>query len=183
MEKLKQMMAKQKFSEKLSGTNITFHRENEVYELPEKVRNDKQSWDIHLHLQRLNEEIFVICTFCDCRRAVFTDVWAGSYDTLALTEKNEVLACGLNNYNQLGISKGMVFHTLTKSKGLSDNKGKWAQIAFGQHHALCLDEEGKVYAVGRAEYGRLGLGQASPGRPRPAQGLAQGPAQGLDQPS
>ena len=93
---------------------------------------------------------------------MFTDVWAGSYDTLALTEKNEVLACGLNNYNQLGISKGMVFHTLTKSKGLSDNKGgKWAQIAFGQHHALCLDDEGKVYAVGRAEYGRLGLGQAN----------------------
>ena len=92
---------------------------------------------------------------------MFTDVWAGSYDTLALTEKNEVLACGLNNYNQLGISKGMVFHTLTKSKGLSDKGGKWAQIAFGQHHALCLDDEGKVYAVGRAEYGRLGLGQAN----------------------
>ena len=87
---------------------------------------------------------------------MFTDVWAGSYDTLAQTDKDEVLACGLNNYSQLGISKGMLFHTLTKSKGLSQ---KWAQIAFGQHHALCLDHEGKVYAIGRADYGRLGLGK------------------------
>ena len=34
----------------------------------------------------------------------FTDVWAGSYDTIALTTENEILACGLNNYNQLGIN-------------------------------------------------------------------------------
>jgi len=96
------------------------------------------------------------------RRVVFTDVWAGSYDTLAQTEKNEVLACGLNNYNQLGISKGMVFHTFAKSKGLSEALGnqKWRKIAFGQHHALCLDAEGRVWAIGRADYGRLGLGQA-----------------------
>jgi len=34
------------------------------------------------------------------RRTVFSDVWAGSYDTLALSTDNEVLVCGLNNYNQ-----------------------------------------------------------------------------------
>jgi len=90
------------------------------------------------------------------RRAVFTDIWAGSYDTLAQTDKDEVLACGLNNYSQLGIERGMMFYTLTKSEGLSK---KWAQVSFGQHHALCLDQEGKVYAIGRADYGRLGLGK------------------------
>lgn len=96
------------------------------------------------------------------RRAVFTDVWAGSYDTLALTSDNEVMACGLNNYNQLGIQSGMVFHSLTKSKGLTEAcKNGWADIAFGQHHALCLDDQGKVYSIGRAEYGRLGLGEAN----------------------
>jgi len=97
------------------------------------------------------------------RRTVFTDVWAGSYDTLALTEKDEILACGLNNYSQLGTSKSMLFHTMVKSKGFSDvqsgPEGKWSQIAFGQHHTIALDEQGKVFSLGRADYGRLGLGQ------------------------
>ena len=35
------------------------------------------------------------------RRTVFADVWAGSYVTLALSTDNEVLVCGLNNYNQV----------------------------------------------------------------------------------
>jgi len=96
------------------------------------------------------------------RRTVFTAVWAGSYDTVALTEKDEVLVCGLNNYHQLGSNKGMLFHTLVKSKGFTDahREAKLKQIAFGQHHALALDVNGKVYSIGRAEYGRLGLGQS-----------------------
>ena len=93
-------------------------------------------------------------------RTVFTDVWAGSYDTIALTTDNEVLACGLNNYNQLGIDKRAVFHTLVKSDGFSQALGStaWKDIAFGQHHALGLDKMGRVHAIGRVEYGRLGLG-------------------------
>ena len=39
------------------------------------------------------------------RRTVFADVWAGSYDTLALSNDNEVLVCGLNNYNQVNSIK------------------------------------------------------------------------------
>ena len=94
------------------------------------------------------------------RRTVFADVWAGSYDTVALTTDNEVLACGLNNYNQLGINKGMTFYSLVKSKGFSDALGgkAWKDISFGQHHALGLDGTGKVHSIGRVEYGRLGLG-------------------------
>ena len=94
------------------------------------------------------------------QRTVFTDVWAGSYDTIALTTENEILACGLNNYNQLGIKKGNLFHTLVKSSGFTEAlAGKsWKNIAFGQHHALGLDEMGRVHAIGRVEYGRLGLG-------------------------
>ncbi len=30
-----------------------------------------------------------------------TDVWAGSMSTVALTNDNEVLVCGLNNYSQV----------------------------------------------------------------------------------
>jgi len=96
------------------------------------------------------------------RRTVFADVWAGSYDTLALSTDNEVLVCGLNNYNQLGVPKGKVIHTLTKSKALTEaaaNCGGWAQIVVGQHHTLALDAAGNVHALGRVEYGRLGLGE------------------------
>lgn len=31
-------------------------------------------------------------------------------------------------------------------------------ISSSQHHTIALDEDGKVFALGRKEYGRLGLG-------------------------
>jgi len=34
-----------------------------------------------------------------------------------------------------------------------------AQVTFGQHHVLLLDGAGKVYAIGRHDYGVLGLGE------------------------
>ena len=60
---------------------------------------------------------------------------------------------------QLGVSKGQVIHTLTKSKALTEaaaNSGGWAHIVVGQHHTLALDAAGNVHALGRMEYGRLG---------------------------
>lgn len=44
----------------------------------------------------------------------------------------------------------------TLSKEFS--KYKWSGISGGQHHSIALTEDGKVYAIGRKEYGRLGLG-------------------------
>jgi len=35
--------------------------------------------------------------------------------TVALTTDNEVLVCGLNNYNQLGLSNRIVIYTMTIS--------------------------------------------------------------------
>jgi len=96
------------------------------------------------------------------RRTVFVDVWAGSYVTLALSIDNEILVCGLNNYNQLGVPKGKVLFTLTKSKTLTEaaaDCGGWSQIIPGQHHTVALDAAGRVHALGRVEYGRLGLGK------------------------
>jgi len=34
-----------------------------------------------------------------------------------------------------------------------------AQVTFGQHHILLLDATGKVHAIGRHDYGVLGLGE------------------------
>lgn len=39
------------------------------------------------------------------------------------------------------------------------SKHKWRLICSAQHHTLALDEDGCTYAVGRKEYGRLGLGE------------------------
>ena len=96
------------------------------------------------------------------RRTVFCDVWAGSYSTYAMTTAGDVLVCGLNNYNQLGVAKGLTFYTLVKSESitrLSRESGGIAAVAPGQHHALVLDKAGRAFALGRAEYGRLGLGE------------------------
>ena len=95
------------------------------------------------------------------RKIVFTDVWAGSYSTYAQTSNNEIHVCGLNNYNQLGIAKGQVIYTLTKSQSfttIAQEAGGWRMITPGQHHTLGLDNNGCTYAIGRVEYGRLGLG-------------------------
>ncbi len=43
------------------------------------------------------------------------------------------------------------------SAGFKGNK--WQSISCGQHHTVALDTEGKVYCLGRKEYGRLGMGE------------------------
>ena len=95
------------------------------------------------------------------RKIVFKDVWAGSYSTYALTQNDEILVCGLNNYNQLGIAQGQLFFTLTKSPSFTEiaQSSGWKNLAMGQHHVLGLDTSGQVHAIGRMEYGRLGLGK------------------------
>lgn len=52
------------------------------------------------------------------------------------------------------------------------SKHKWSMISSGQHHTIALDEDGKTYAIGRKEYGRLGLGKDC----EDATGLLQLPA-------
>ena len=34
-------------------------------------------------------------------------------------------------------------------------------FALGQHHIIALSSTGKVYGIGRGDYGRLGLGDAT----------------------
>ena len=66
---------------------------------------------------------------------------------------------GLNNYTQVAIplAKGLTFYMPEVSEDLSSKK--WGVVAMGQHHALCLEEGGAVFSLGRQEYGRLGLGE------------------------
>jgi len=92
----------------------------------------------------------------------FKDVWAGSYNTVALTQDGEVLVMGLNNYSQMGLDHtkaGLTFFMPMLSNDLS--KKEWKEMSIGQHHTLGVDREGSVFCLGRSEYGRLGLGEGA----------------------
>jgi len=89
----------------------------------------------------------------------FKDVWAGGYDTVATSDDGKVIVMGLNNYGQLGVGgEQSALYMPTLSKAWSGKE--WSQVAMGQHHGLGLDNQGQVWAIGRGEYGRLGLGKA-----------------------
>lgn len=97
----------------------------------------------------------------DRRRGLkFKDVFCGSYSTFALAQDGAVFAWGLNNYGQLGTGDVETQYGPVKIESLTSLlSDKCVRIASGQHHTIVLDAAGKVYAMGRAEYGRLGLGE------------------------
>ncbi|KAG5895448.1 hypothetical protein JTB14_001325 [Gonioctena quinquepunctata] len=87
----------------------------------------------------------------------FDNIWAGTYVTLCkVANSNDIYVFGLNNYNQLGLKSTNPHFMPTLAKEFS--KHNWNLISSGQHHTIALDEDGKVYALGRKDYGRLGLG-------------------------
>lgn len=88
----------------------------------------------------------------------FDNIWAGTYATFAkVAEENSVYVFGLNNYNQIGLKSLEPQYNPKLSEEFS--KRKWKQICCAQHHTIALDDQGKTYAIGRKEYGRLGLGE------------------------
>jgi len=93
------------------------------------------------------------------KSTVFKDMWAGSYNTIVQTDEGEVLVMGLNNYNQMGmeLSKGITFFMPTKSDSLTE--AEVTGLSLGQHHTMILNSKGEAMALGRSEYGRLGLGE------------------------
>ena len=62
----------------------------------------------------------------------FTDVWAGSYNTVAKTEGGQMMVMGLNNYAQMAlpVSKGLSFFMPHQSKNLTSLS--WSHIAIGE---------------------------------------------------
>ncbi|KAK2567315.1 Regulator of chromosome condensation [Acropora cervicornis] len=97
----------------------------------------------------------------DRRRGLkFKDVFCGSYSTFALAQDGAVFAWGLNNYGQLGTGDVETQYGPVKIESLTSLlSDECVCISSGQHHTIVLDAAGKVYAMGRAEYGRLGLGE------------------------
>ncbi|TVU05773.1 hypothetical protein EJB05_48956 [Eragrostis curvula] len=80
----------------------------------------------------------------------------GAFHNLALTEDGVLWAWGNNEYGQLGTGDTQPRSQPIRIEALSDVK--LVDIAAGGWHSTALTEEGEVYAWGRGEHGRLGLG-------------------------
>lgn len=115
----------------------------------------------------LNPDVVRCKRYKSKKLAEFSDVWAGQYMTFAL-EKNtgEVYGWGLNNYYQLGFSDMENRFMPERVTSFSSDK-EWTCIDGGQHHTVALDSDGKVYCMGRGEYGRLGLGDDTKEKSQP----------------
>ncbi|GAB1603361.1 regulator of chromosome condensation-like isoform X1 [Argonauta hians] len=88
----------------------------------------------------------------------FNDIWAIQYATFAEEkETGHIYSWGLNNYDQLGFSD--LEDRFIPQKVTSFSNKQWLDITGGMHHTVALSDEGKVYVLGRGEYGRLGLGE------------------------
>ena len=89
-------------------------------------------------------------------------IWASEFNAFARSTDNRVFGWGLNNYCQLGFNKqenGPL--SVFKPKEINyftKLNHRIEKIACGQHHSIALDNRGNVFAFGRHEYGRLGLG-------------------------
>ena len=91
-----------------------------------------------------------------------TNVFCVSYHTFAISSNDEVFAWGLNNYGQLGLgdtTKHFMPGHMTDLPSHNGKKVSLVQFTGGQHHSIALGSNGRVYVMGRTDYGRLGLGE------------------------
>ncbi|XP_071381560.1 regulator of chromosome condensation [Centroberyx affinis] len=106
----------------------------------------------------------------------FVDAFCGAYFTFAVSKEGYVYGFGLSNYHQLG-TKGINMCFLpVKLTCFKNSTTSWVEFSGGQHHTVCLDAEGQVYSLGRAEYGRLGLGQGAEEKSEPTPVTGMEPA-------
>ncbi|XP_027720536.1 regulator of chromosome condensation isoform X2 [Vombatus ursinus] len=89
---------------------------------------------------------------------LFQDAFCGAYFTFAVSREGHVYGFGLSNYHQLGTANTEPCFAPQNLTSFKNSTKSWVGFSGGQHHTVCLDSEGKVYSLGRAEYGRLGLG-------------------------
>lgn len=98
----------------------------------------------------------------------------GTYATFLVLADGTLLACGVNNYGQLGLpaSAGDMVWEPTPVPGLQPI----AAVKGGQHHTLALAKDGTLLAFGRPTYGRLGRTDAPVGEDTamPAAGVVEG---------
>ncbi|CAM2104847.1 unnamed protein product [Caretta caretta] len=94
-------------------------------------------------------------------RVRFQDAFCGAYFTFAVTQEGHVYGFGLSNYHQLGTQDTEPCFAPQNLTSFKNSTKSWVGFSGGQHHTVCMDSEGKAYSLGRAEYGRLGLGEGA----------------------
>ncbi|EHB15420.1 Serine/threonine-protein kinase Nek9 [Heterocephalus glaber] len=98
---------------------------------------------------------------------IIVAVQCGSDGTFLLTQSGKVLACGLNEFNKLGLNQcmsGIINHeayhevptSFTLAKQLSFYKIR--TIAPGKTHTAAIDERGRLLTFGCNKCGQLGVG-------------------------
>uniref|UniRef100_A0A3Q1N354 Regulator of chromosome condensation n=3 Tax=Bos TaxID=9903 RepID=A0A3Q1N354_BOVIN len=91
----------------------------------------------------------------------FQDAFCGAYFTFAISSEGHVYGFGLSNYHQLGTQGTESCFVPQNLTSFKNSTKSWVGFSGGQHHTVCMDSEGKAYSLGRAEYGRLGLGEGA----------------------
>lgn len=102
------------------------------------------------------EELFVPQRVPLDKRSAVKAVATGSYSSFAITHTGSVLAWGLNNSGQLGLSKANDDDNLHWAPVKVPALAKVEAIQGGQQHTLILTSEGKLMSCGAATYGMLG---------------------------
>eukprot|EP00468_Gymnochlora_sp_CCMP2014_P001644 CAMPEP_0167741974 /NCGR_PEP_ID=MMETSP0110_2-20121227/1159_1 /TAXON_ID=629695 /ORGANISM="Gymnochlora sp., Strain CCMP2014" /LENGTH=379 /DNA_ID=CAMNT_0007626095 /DNA_START=1741 /DNA_END=2877 /DNA_ORIENTATION=- len=91
------------------------------------------------------------------------DIKMGSLASFVVTEDDKVFSWGYGSMFSSGcLAQGdwSAYEMPTEVKFFSDLGKKVEQISIGQAHAYALVEGGQVYAWGKGDYGRLGLGSS-----------------------
>lgn len=112
-------------------------------------------------------------------KVFFTDAFCGAHFTFAVSKDGHVYGFGLANYHQLGTKSTKMCFTPVKLTCFKNSSTSWVDFAGGQHHTVCLDAQGQVYSLGRADYGRLGLGEGAEEKSEPTLVTGMEPAGGV----
>ena len=92
------------------------------------------------------------------KRTSFSNVlkiYAGFDYSLLINNKEEIFACGSNEYGQLAMGHN---YTQIEPCIIVNQPPSIIQISCGRTHLLLLDSEGNVFSVGKNTHGSLGLG-------------------------
>lgn len=82
---------------------------------------------------------------------------------MALTSSGQLLACGLNTNNKLGLSS--TFQHCEKALVLTPVKNikvKIKDVTMGNYHTILITEDGNAITLGRNNEGQLGRGHCKP---------------------
>ncbi|CAF3379652.1 unnamed protein product [Rotaria sp. Silwood1] len=90
------------------------------------------------------------------KNLLFEDIFTGAHHYfLKVQGQSYILAAGLNNFHQIGLSSTEPVFFPTHIPSLDGYQ--WKKFAGGLHHTLGLTIDGEVYAMGRCHEGQLGI--------------------------